>query len=841
MQKFKLFQKSSDIIKSSFLYYKEWKYSNNILYKKYSSFKFSYILICVNNLMFNEKCRIVSRFKDYLIYDDDTEFLRIHYKKEILRKTLIKVYDFYDKYNKVFPNYMILPENVYMYKNLRKKQKMIDIHNNILAEKKKNGKNKKKNLNNNENKKTNIYIFDEKVKENINRQNNSMLTLSLTNTVISNYINYNDNKKFENILDNNSFVESNINNSSISISLYSKRSLFNDNNNIKRNNNFNLYNDTLRSELSLENIVAVLNNKKFKKMRNRNNSKCKNLYKFLSIDIISNANDNKYSEKSRNNNILMNNLKTHNCAIKTPKKNKLFKKENKHFNHIQLKSLNNNRQFFIHKKTTSDARGMCSLIKNSTEILSQKKFKCMSKFPKENINNNIIEKITTSLLHNYKNNQRNKNKKKAEEKYLENNSKKMETLAKSIDIYDNLKLKITNIKEINVIKEISKEKNKIKVNNYSTFKRMSNSKYMKNNGLFRYNKILLEKRKKVEEEEKNNDNSKKRTISKNLEEKLKFTLNHKIKEKKKENTKPTIDADSTESTKISMNLKKTKFNFNINYDKINNTNNQIYIFNTKNKVNKEILQTQPRDENVSNNYNTSNNFNMNYYNNINNTEITVINNYTYGNNLLKNIQKQKKNIIDNKKNFHKKHKTFSLQMANNNDLLFAFNNKRTNFGENKHRFDNKLKKIKEEILNSKNNFKDIKDKYRKLSESNNIKNVSNLPAPCQKKKFEKGKTNSVLNNNSIERKENNYKKINNISKCDNYELIYRLNNKAFKRNNFASLSHQRNYSIFSNTFKSPFAKKIIKEYYTKENIEKSKEKIITNKRDNKKLINMKKN
>lgn len=35
---------------------------------------------------------------------------------------------------------MILPENVYMYKNLRKKQKMIDINNKIMLEKEKNEK-----------------------------------------------------------------------------------------------------------------------------------------------------------------------------------------------------------------------------------------------------------------------------------------------------------------------------------------------------------------------------------------------------------------------------------------------------------------------------------------------------------------------------------------------------------------------------------------------------------------------------------------------------------------------------------------------------------------------------
>ena len=183
MSKYKSFIKELNITNNMFSYRNRWKLSNNILYKKYSSFKYSYASICINNLMFNEKCRIVSRFKDFLIYDDDTEFCRTNYKKEKLRTTLIKIYNFYDKYNKVFPNYMILPENIYMYKNLRRKQKLIDINIEMIDKKNK----VKDNNNNNENRKENIILFDEQVRANINRQNNSNITISLTHTFISNY------------------------------------------------------------------------------------------------------------------------------------------------------------------------------------------------------------------------------------------------------------------------------------------------------------------------------------------------------------------------------------------------------------------------------------------------------------------------------------------------------------------------------------------------------------------------------------------------------------------------------------------------------------------------------
>ena len=260
MNQIKSFNKYSSLKNVNFFNDNYSNFSKNLLYDKYSSFKYSYSSLCIKNLIFNEKCRIVSRFKDYLFYDDDTEFLRVSYEKDYLKNTLTEVIDFYEKYNKVFPNYMILPENVFMYKNLRKKQKMIDEINKIKSEKEE----KDKNLNlNYKNIKENIYIFDEKIKENINKQNNSMLTISLTNTIISNCINNNENEKNEcNFWDNNSFLESNINISTINNTLYSKKSLFNKNDNI---NNYRLYDDTIKSEISLANVINALHNKKFKK------------------------------------------------------------------------------------------------------------------------------------------------------------------------------------------------------------------------------------------------------------------------------------------------------------------------------------------------------------------------------------------------------------------------------------------------------------------------------------------------------------------------------------------------------------------------------------------------
>ena len=77
--------------------------------------------------MYNEPRRLVSVFKDYLIYDDFSEYLKREYKMIESKERLIKIFQFYDKYSKVFPNYVSMPlEARFMFKNIERKQKLID-------------------------------------------------------------------------------------------------------------------------------------------------------------------------------------------------------------------------------------------------------------------------------------------------------------------------------------------------------------------------------------------------------------------------------------------------------------------------------------------------------------------------------------------------------------------------------------------------------------------------------------------------------------------------------------------------------------------------------------------
>ena len=102
---------------------------NNYLFKKYSKFEFSFSRICINNLINKEKSRVVARFKDFLILDDNTEFIHKYYDRYKLFKKLKYILNFYTSYSRIYPNYLIIPENKFLYKNLRKKQKIIDEEN----------------------------------------------------------------------------------------------------------------------------------------------------------------------------------------------------------------------------------------------------------------------------------------------------------------------------------------------------------------------------------------------------------------------------------------------------------------------------------------------------------------------------------------------------------------------------------------------------------------------------------------------------------------------------------------------------------------------------------------
>jgi len=76
--------------------------------------------------MYNERVQIVSIFKDFLIYDDLTEFFKWPYSYMESTVRLTKIYEFYEQYAKIFPNYFAISEKKFMYKNIEWKQRAMN-------------------------------------------------------------------------------------------------------------------------------------------------------------------------------------------------------------------------------------------------------------------------------------------------------------------------------------------------------------------------------------------------------------------------------------------------------------------------------------------------------------------------------------------------------------------------------------------------------------------------------------------------------------------------------------------------------------------------------------------
>ena len=109
--------------------------SLHVLHKKihsifnylYSNDKDFYNIKTINEIICNEPTHTVASFKDYLIMGDYSEFIQKYYHINQSKTNLIKVFDYYESCSVIFPNYFVLPESKYLYKNIQRKQRVIDI------------------------------------------------------------------------------------------------------------------------------------------------------------------------------------------------------------------------------------------------------------------------------------------------------------------------------------------------------------------------------------------------------------------------------------------------------------------------------------------------------------------------------------------------------------------------------------------------------------------------------------------------------------------------------------------------------------------------------------------
>ena len=94
------------------------------IYKIDSNF---YNIKQIDQILSNEDTHLVSLYKDLLLFNDEHEFLKHYYNYYVGRFYLIDLFQYYNEYSILFPNYIILPERKYIYKNIKKKQKLIDL------------------------------------------------------------------------------------------------------------------------------------------------------------------------------------------------------------------------------------------------------------------------------------------------------------------------------------------------------------------------------------------------------------------------------------------------------------------------------------------------------------------------------------------------------------------------------------------------------------------------------------------------------------------------------------------------------------------------------------------
>jgi hypothetical protein len=97
-----------------------------LMFENYKTVEINYNTLVINNLLCNGKNHIVAIFKEHLIDDDNSEFLRRFYTERESSIRIKKVAKYYFETSVIFPNYTPLNEAKYIYKNIMKKQKVID-------------------------------------------------------------------------------------------------------------------------------------------------------------------------------------------------------------------------------------------------------------------------------------------------------------------------------------------------------------------------------------------------------------------------------------------------------------------------------------------------------------------------------------------------------------------------------------------------------------------------------------------------------------------------------------------------------------------------------------------
>ena len=98
--------------------------SRKKLGEKYSFNDKHYRMKIIDEILFNENTHCVSKFKDYLIYDDNNEFLNKYFEIKEIEVVLYLILEYFINYSKINPSFILNKEGKILYKNFQRKQKL---------------------------------------------------------------------------------------------------------------------------------------------------------------------------------------------------------------------------------------------------------------------------------------------------------------------------------------------------------------------------------------------------------------------------------------------------------------------------------------------------------------------------------------------------------------------------------------------------------------------------------------------------------------------------------------------------------------------------------------------
>jgi len=328
------------------------------LAKKYNRGIEFYRKKIITDIIDNETTHLVASFKEFLIYGDYSEFLQGYFQIREIKKFLPLIFDYYHSSTVIFPNYVILEEKKYIYKNIQKKQQIINIQQE-QEEMENNKKNKEKD--------------EEKLK-----------------------IDDDDNINF----DSDSTSKSNI------LTSHALNSILNQTN---TSNNIKLFGLNKNSNTS-EDLVKFIEkiNYEEKKVSIKNKSSNKNKYRNKHIISIHKGNNSK-KENNKSNTNTYNTLSTKNNTKGKEKSNldtKSFSdkniKQNYNLSCLSLnQSKNMNKNFLLkldRMKRKRELKTTKNILIELSSLNTSRKFKKINFFSKKNKNSQFMKEFNKSKI-----------------------------------------------------------------------------------------------------------------------------------------------------------------------------------------------------------------------------------------------------------------------------------------------------------------------------------------------------------------------------------------------------------------------------------------------------------